>query len=80
MGNDIEDERAIREDQSKGSWELNRSIDERRSLALIMTVSKVIITITTRPKPAYGWQGLAGSWGAACSQRLTLRLRHSAWF
>ena len=51
MGNDIEDERAIREDQSKGSWELNRSIDERRSLALIMTVSKVIITITTRPKP-----------------------------
>ena len=63
MGNDIEDERAIREDQSKGSWELNRSIDERRSLALIMTVSKVIITITTRPKPAYGRQGLAGSWG-----------------
>ena len=46
MGNDIEDERAIREYQSKGSWELNRSIDERCSLALIMTVSNVIIIIT----------------------------------
>ena len=23
----------------------------------------IIIIITTRPKPAYGWQGLAGSWG-----------------
>ena len=45
MGNDIEDERAISEDQSKGSWELNRSIDERCSLALIMTVSNVIIII-----------------------------------
>ena len=45
MGKNIEDERAISEDQSKGSWELNRSIDERSSLALIMTVSNVIIII-----------------------------------
>merc|ERR1712177_204801 len=30
--------------------------------SIILTLS-IIIIITTRPKPAYGRQGLAGSWG-----------------
>ena len=46
----------------------------------------IIIINITRPKPAYGRQGLAGRWAKiqikrvlfGCSQRLTLRLRRSA--
>ena len=30
---------------------------------LLLTTTNIIIIIITRPKPAYGRQGLAGSWG-----------------
>ena len=46
---------------------------------LFLTISIILIIIITRPKPAYGRQGLAGSWGQdtgyllGCSQRLTTR-------
>ena len=30
---------------------------------IINAMAIIIIIIITRPKPAYGWQGLAGSWG-----------------
>ena len=55
-------------------------IDCNQSLSL----SSIIMI--TRPKPAYGWQGLAGSWGQVTDEvstflvflALTSRLRRSA--
>ena len=35
----------------------------RRILNVIITITTITIIIITRPKPAYGRQGLAGSWG-----------------
>ena len=32
-------------------------------IMVIIMVTIMVIIIATRPKPAYGWQGLAGSWG-----------------
>ena len=32
-------------------------------IIIIITIIVIIIIIITRPKPAYGRQGLAGSWG-----------------
>ena len=36
--------------------------------AIIIIVVVVIVIIITRPKPAYGRQGLAGSWGQDTNQ------------
>ena len=36
---------------------------EEELQVIITTIIISIIIIITRPKPAYGWQGLAGLWG-----------------
>ena len=43
-------------------------------LLLATCLANAVININiTRPKPAYGWQGLAGSWGQDTDQIGTLR-------
>ena len=38
-------------------------------ITIIIIIIVIIITIIiTRPKPAYSWQGLAGSWGQDTNQ------------
>ena len=37
-------------------------------IIIIATTTNIIIIIITRPKPAYGRQGLAGSWGQDTNQ------------
>ena len=36
----------------------------------IANIDNIIIIIITRPKPSYGWQGLAGSWGKYTVRRV----------
>ena len=58
------------------------------TIVFIIIVIVVVVIIITRPKPPYGRQGLAVSWGKdtvrsvryiiRCSQRLISRLRRSA--
>ena len=40
-----------------------RNADTQVVLNIIIIIHNNINIIITRPKPAYGWQGLAGSWG-----------------
>ena len=42
--------------------------EEEANYHLILNVFGIIIIIITRPKPAYGRQGLAGSWGQDTDQ------------
>ena len=42
--------------------------DHGELVIIITTISITCIIITTRPKPAYGRQGLAGSWGQDTDQ------------
>ena len=37
--------------------------NRREEISITSTITTIIIFIITRPKPAYGRQGLAGSWG-----------------
>ena len=77
-------ERQARSNRARKAQEIQRELEELE----VEQVDGIIIIIITRPKPAYGRQGLAGrivgpryrssGYLLGCCQHLTMRLQRSA--